>query len=434
MQGFRCPPMKRIRVGIVGLGSRGAGPVWRLPCIPGVEVTAICDIVPEKIAAQQKRLTDRGYPKAREYCGPEAYKALCESDDVDIVYQATPWALHTPIALYAMEHGKHALTEVPAAMTLDECWAQVETAERTRRHCMMLENCCYGETELLALNLCRKGVLGDLVHGEAGYVHNLSSHALRKEGDVEWWRLDWNAVHKGNQYPTHGLGPVCQYMGINRGDQFDYLVSLESRQARYAMVANAKRTGRYLGKDIAMGDVNMTLIRTKAGRSVLLAHDVSSARPYTRLNTIVGTRGILTDYPYRVAFEKEPGDRSTHDFLDSAAAERVRKENMHPIWAAAGELGRKIGGHGGMDFVMDLRWCYCLLNGLPLDMDVYDLAAWCSMCELTERSVRSRSNSVDCVDFTRGAWRTTPPLGIGTIDMSAFRFKGIGIQKDALNV
>ena len=434
LQGFRCPPMKRIRVGIVGLGARGAGPVWRLPCIPGVEVTAICDIVREKIDAQQKKLVGRGFPRAKEYFGPEAYKALCEADDVDVVYQATPWDLHTKIALYAMEHGKHALTEVPAAMTLDECWAQVETAERTRRHCMMLENCCYGETELLALNLCRKGLLGDLVHGEAAYVHDLSSQALRKEGDIEWWRLDWNAAHRGNQYPTHGLGPVCQYMGINRGDQFDYLVSLESRQARFSLLAETKRSGRYLGRDIAMGDMNMTLIRTKLGRSILLAHDVSSARPYTRYNTIQGTKGILADYPYRVAFEKDVGDKGAHEFLDPYAAEKVRQENMHPIWRAAGELGKRIGGHGGMDFVMDLRWCYCMLNGLPLDMDVYDLAAWCSMCELTERSVCNRSDSVDCVDFTRGAWRTTAPLGIGTIDMSRFKFKNIGAQKDALNV
>ena len=434
MQGFRCAPMKKIRVGIVGLGARGAGPVWRLPAIPGVEVTAICDIVSEKIAEKQKTITDRGFLKAKEYLGPEAYKALCEDPNVDVVYSTTPWNLHTPVALYAMEHGKHVLTEVPAAMTIDECWAQVETAERTKRHCMQLENCCYGETELLALNLCRKGVLGDLMYGEAAYVHDLSGQALSKEGDVEWWRLDWNAQHKGNQYPTHGLGPVCQYLGINRGDQFDHLVSMENRQARMTLRAEAKKAGRFLGKEIAMADMNTTLIRTKLGRMILLAHDVSSPRPYTRYNTIQGTKGILTDYPYRVAFETEIGDGKAHKYFKEEEAEKVRKDYMHPLWAAAGELGKKIGGHGGMDFVMDLRWVYCLMNGLPLDMDVYDLAAWSSMCELTERSVRAGSRTLDCVDFTRGAWQTAQPLGIETVDMSKFNFKDMKTDKNALNV
>ena len=435
MQGFACAPLKRVRVGVVGLGARGQGPLWRLPAIPGVEITALCEIDEAKLEKAKRDIRERGFREPKGYLGPEAYKALCESDDVDVVYSTTPWDLHTPIALYAMEHGKHVMTEVPAAMAVDECWAQVETAERTRRHCMQLENCCYGEIELLALNLCRKGLLGDLVHGEAAYVHDLSHQALSKVGGVEWWRLDWNAKHKGNQYPTHGLGPVCEYMNINRGDQFDYLVSLESRQTRMTALAEAKKEGRYLGREIEMGDMNMTLIRTALGRSILLAHDVSSARPYTRYNTIVGTRGILTDYPYRVALNPDVTGGPAHKgYFKDEEAEAIRKEHMHPLWKSVGEIGQKVGGHGGMDFIMDLRWCYCLQNGLPLDTDVYDLAAWCSMCELTERSVRSRSDSVDCIDFTRGAWRTAKPLGIVDVDMSKLDFKGIERDKNALSV
>ena len=434
MQGFAVPPMKRIRVGIVGLGARGGGPVNRLPCIPGVRVTALCDIVPEKIARRQKELTDRGYPKAKEYLGPAAYKALCDDPEVDVVYSTTPWWLHTPVALYAMNAGKHVLTEVPAAMTVDECWAQVETAEKRRVHCMQLENCCYGEIELLALNLCRKGILGDLVHGEAAYVHDLSGGVLGKYTDIEGWRPNWNETHKGNQYPTHGLGPVCQYMNINRGDQFDYLVSLESRSARLKAITDAHPESRFHGHDMAMGDMNMALIRTRLGRSILLAHDVTSARPYTRYNTIVGTKGILTDYPYRVAFNPGVETVQTHEYFSEARAANVRDVHMHPLWRQVGEIGKKIGGHGGMDFVMDLRWCYCLQNGLPLDMDVYDLAAWSSMCELTERSVRNRSESVDCVDFTRGAWRTAKPLDIVTVDMSKLGPLDVKKDKGALNV
>lgn len=435
MSGFRTEPMKRIRVGVVGLGERGLGPIFRLPTIGGVEITGLCEVVPEKLDRAEKLLKERGAKnKPKRYLGPEAYKALCEADDVDVVYSCTPWHLHTPVALYAMEHGKHAMTEVPAAMSLDECWAQVETAERTRRHCMQLENCCYGEMELLALSLCRHGLLGDLTHGEAAYIHNLSHQALSKVGDPEWWRMDWNLTHKGNQYPTHGLGPICQYMGINRGDQFDYLVSLESRQARMTALMQERQAGRFLGQEVAMGDMNMTLIRTKLGRSILLAHDVSSARPYTRYNTIVGTKGILADFPYRVTFEDRLGTKTTHGFFPPNKAEEVRQRYMHPLWKQTGEIAQKVGGHGGMDFLMDLRWCYCLFNGLPMDMDVYDLAAWCSMCELTERSVRRGSQPQKAVDFTRGAWRHTRPLGLESFDMSKVRLINPSADPNALKV
>lgn len=434
MHGYAAPKIPHIRLGIVGMGGRGQGVMERIKGLPGIDVVAICDCNPKKIAESQQRLANAGKAKAKEYLGTEAWRQLCDDPNVDVVYNTTPWELHVPVALAAMKGGKHVFTEVPSAFTVDECWELVETSEKTKMHCMQLENCCYGETELLALNLCRKGVLGDLMYGEAAYVHDLSGQALSKEGDVEWWRLDWNAQHKGNQYPTHGLGPVCQYLGINRGDQFDHLVSMENRQARMTLRAEAKKAGRFLGKEIAMADMNTTLIRTKLGRMILLAHDVSSPRPYTRYNTIQGTKGILTDYPYRVAFETEIGDGKAHKYFKEEEAEKVRKDYMHPLWAAAGELGKKIGGHGGMDFVMDLRWVYCLMNGLPLDMDVYDLAAWSSMCELTERSVRAGSRTLDCVDFTRGAWQTAQPLGIETVDMSKFNFKDMKTDKNALNV
>ena len=437
MAGFRCAPMKRVRVGIVGLGGRGQGPLNRLPQIPGMEVTAVCDLVEERAKAAAALLTEKfGYKagQCKTYVGPEAYKAVCEAADVDVVYSTTPWALHTPVALYAMSCGKHILTEVPAAMTNDECWAQVEMAEKMRVHCMQLENCCYGEMELLALNMCRQGLLGDLMHGEAAYIHDLSFLSSSNEGDYEWWRAEWNLTHKGNQYPTHGLGPVCQYMGVNRGDQFDYLTSMENKQARYEMLAAAKGKGKYLGRTFDMGDMNMTLIRTKLGRTILLAHDVSSARPYTRYNTIAGTKGIFKDYPYRLAIEKTLGDGGAHSYMTAEEAEKYRTDYMHPLWRAAGEISQKVGGHGGMDFLMDLRWCYCLQNGLPLDMDVYDLAAWCSMCELTEKSVRGRSKSVDCIDFTRGAWKSRAPLGILRFNQDWLDFKEVKADKTALTV
>ena len=429
MATFAAPPLRKVRVGCVGLGRRGQGAVHRLAQIPGVVITALCDVRHEMVVWQRNYLAKAGKPAAREFVGEEAWKDLCQWDGVDVIYNATPWHLHAPIALGAMRGGKHAFTEVPAAMTLDECWELVETSEKTKRHCMQLENCCYGEIEMLAFNLCHLGLLGELTHGEGAYIHDLRWNNMHDY--YLNWRLRWNIPHKGNQYPTHGLGPICQYMDINRGDRFDYLVSLESQSAGFASYAREtitkpddwRRTA-----DIQMGDMNTTLIKTAKGRSIMVQHDVSTPRPYSRINLISGTKGMLCDYPYRLAVETKPG-AGAHEFNNKLAAE-WRTKYAHPLWKKAGEIAQKVGGHGGMDFLMDLRWAYCLQNGLPLDMNVYDLASWCSLCELTEKSVRNRSCSVDVPDFTRGGWKTTPPLGLVDVDLAKMGLDGSGVQKD----
>ncbi len=415
--------LERIRVGIAGLGCRGGMAMDRLPIIPGVEVTALCDTRQELVAAQQAKLARNGLAPAREFSGPDAYRQMCEWDGIDVVYNCAPWSLHVPLAVCAMENGKHALVEVPAAFTVEDCWLLVETSERTGMQCMQLENCCYGEIELLTLSIARKELLGRLVHGEGAYLHDLRSYNYNTpEEDPSWhyrdfWRLKWNAAHKGNQYCTHGLGPICQYMGVNRGDRLDYLVSLESGQFGFEEYAREK----YPPEDwraslkVEMGDMNTTLVKTARGRSILIQHDVANPMPYDRLNTVVGTRGILADYPFRVGWEDAPG-KGVHRFFDDARAAAVREEHMHPLWRQAGKLAQEVGGHDGMDLIMDLRWAYCMQNGLPLDQDVYDLAAWCSLGELTERSVREGSMPQKVPDFTRGAWERREPLGVESID------------------
>ena len=466
MQGFAAPALKKVRVGCVGLGMRGPGAVHRLAAIPGVEVVALCDTHQDRVDAQQKWLRDNGKPPAREYVGPEAYKALCESD-LDAVYNATSWDMHVPIALYAMEHGKHAFIEVPSAFTVEECWALVETSERTRMHCMQLENCCYGEAEMLALNLCRKGLLGELVHGEGAYIHDLRSLCYadwapnptpEKGGYASYWRLKHNVSHKGNQYDTHGLGPVCEYMNINRGDRFDYLVSLESDQFNYEAYGRSVFKGHPWKEKlrVEMGDMNTLLIKTVKGKSIMVQHDVSSPRPYSRINRITGTMGAFEGITFldnygkgadpkdvlysagcfcRFGWGKKPGD-PVHGYFDAKETEEMRVKYRHPLWKQAGDFAKLIGGHGGMDFLMDLRWCYCLQNGLPLDTDVYDLAAWCCLAELSEKSVRNRSSSVDVPDFTRGGWETAKPLGIVDVDLVKMGFdpKVIKTDKSALSV
>ena len=437
MSGFAVAPIKKVRVGVVGLGMRGPGAVHRLAAIPGVEVAALCDLFQDRVDVQQKWLADSGKPKARSYSGEDGYKALCESD-LDLVYIATPWALHTPIALYAMEHGKHAAIEVPAAMYLDECWALVETAERTGRHCMQLENCCYGEVEMLTLNLVRQGKLGELVHGEGAYIHDLRELNYldpKKGGYQNYWRLNWNVKHYGNPYPTHGLLPIMQAMDVNRGDRFDYLTCVSSAQIGMDAFAKLK-----FGEDSwqaklhpKCGDMSTAVIRTVKGRTIMVQHDVTSARPYSRINLLSGTMGCLNDYPFRIALAEKPGD-GAHGWMDAEQTAKLREEYKHPLWKVAGALAQKMGGHGGMDFLMDLRLCYCLQNGLPLDMDVYDLASSCAVCELSERSALNRGNSVDVPDFTRGGWKTAKPLGIESVDLGKLGIIDVKKDDSQLNV
>ena len=420
-----------VRVACIGVGARGIGAVHRIAQIPGTQVTVIADLFQDRLDSAQQKLVAIGKPKAKLFVGPESYKRACECDDVDVIYSVTPWHLHAPIAKYAMEHGKVALTEVPGCITVEECWDLVETSERTGMPCMMLENCVYGEYEMLFFNLIKKGLLGEIVHGEAGYIHDQRSlqyggryHSMDGDkiaGDVgkPGWALYHYAHHSGNWYPTHGLGPVCWYMDINRGDRFDFLCSLDSKQANYYHYAQQKYPGTFLEKyPVKMGDMNISIIKTVGGKSILLEHDVASPRPYTRLNVVSGTKGVLMGYPdLKMTWENACGDGATHEFFNAEKTEQLRQQYKHPFWKVAGEIAKKVGGHGGMDFIMDLRWSYCLQNNLPLDTDVYDLASWSAMVELTERSVDNNSRPVDVPDFTRGGWKTAKPFTVDEIDL-----------------
>lgn len=412
VMGFKTDPVKTVKVGVIGLGMRGPGAVHRLSNIPGVEVTALCDLFTDRAERQYKWLQDKGKlaEKTTVYAGSEeAWKGLCDDPNVNLVYVTTPWLLHTPMALYAMRAGKHVAVEVPAAVTLDQCWELVETREKTGRHCMMLENCCYGSSELLALMLCRKGVLGELVHGEGAYIHDLRDLKFNAKGYQGQWRLEYSKRHTGNPYPMHGLGPICQYMNINRGDKMEYLTSISTGQFGLTQFAAEKfgADSEQAKATYKLGDMNTSIIKTYRGRTIMVQHDTTSPRPYSRLNTISGTKGTLTDYPLRVALEPK-----SHNWMNADELKELREKYPHPLWDKNGEMAKKVGGHGGMDFLMDLRLCYCLQNGLPLDIDVYDTALWSSLLELTERSTLKRGASVDVPDFTRGGWKTADPLGI----------------------
>jgi hypothetical protein len=404
---FAAPPMETVRIGYVGVGLQGGSHVTNLNRIPGCRITAVCDVRTERTEWAVAEVTKAGHPAPAVYNkGPRDFERLCETEDLDLVYTATPWEWHVPVMLAAMKSGKHAATEVPAAMTLDDCWAMVESAEKYRRHCVMMENCNYDWPAMMAFNMTRQGLFGELLHAEGGYLHDLRGIKFenRNEG---LWRRAWSQRLNGNVYPTHGLGPVANCLDINRGDRFDSLVSMSSPSrglqdwARDHFPEGAPQRQ----EKFAMGDVNTSLIKTALGKTIMVQHCTNLPRPYSRINLIQGTKGLFSGYPHRLYIE---GRGRSDQWVDAAT---VRAEFEHPLWKEMAE--RSAGaGHGGMDFIEDYRLIKCLREGLPMDMTVYDAAALSAIVDVSVRSVAKNGQPTAIPDFTRGRWRTTPPLGI----------------------
>lgn len=408
--GLTAPKLDTVRVGFIGLGMRGPSAVERFTHIPGTKVVALCDIRPERVSKCQEILIEAGLPQAAEYSGEEdSWKALCERDDIDLVYIATDWVNHVPMGLYAMEQGKHTAIEVPAAMSLEDIWALINTSEKTRKHCMQLENCVYDFFELTTLNMAQQGIFGEVLHVEGSYIHNLEEF-----WPYYWnnWRLDYNRKHRGDVYATHGMGPACQLLNIHRGDKMNYLVAMDTKS-----VNGRKNVNKLQGDDapdFKNGDHTLTLIRTEQEKTIHIQHNVMTPRPYSRMYQLTGTKGFANKYPVegyvlepeQVDSDVAPNheDLNAHGFVPEKVKEALMNKYKHPIHKELEEIAKKVGGHGGMDFIMDYRLVYCLRNGLPLDMDVYDLAEWCSLGELTSISIENNSAPVEVPDFTRGGW------------------------------
>lgn len=410
-----APKMDRVRVGFIGVGARGSGHVEQMLLIDGVDVNGICDLYPDWAERSANACVAKGRKKPAIYGpGKDSYKAMLQRDDIDIVIISTPWEEHARMAVDAMKNGKHAFLEVPAVVTLDECWQIVETSEKTQKHCMMMENCCYGREELMVLNMCRLGVFGDLLHGEAAYIHDLRGQMHEVERGTGSWRTLHYAKRNGNLYPTHGLGPVCQYMNINRGDRMDYLTSMSSPARVRALYAakNFPKDHKWNKTNFVCGDINTTLVKTVLGRTIMIQWDEQLPRPYTRLNFIQGTKGAFGGFPNRLALDGVT--KSTESWAQGGDLKSVFEQFDHPLWTKMANDQSNQGGHGGMDFIMLWRIVYCLRNGLPMDQDVYDAAVWSAIAPLSEKSVASRSESVDVPDFTRGQWKTMKPLEIVT--------------------
>ena len=417
--GLTAPKMKTVRVAFVGLGMRGPGAVSRFTHIPGVEVVALCDYEKKRAEKCQERLRKAGLAPAAIYYGATGYEELCKRDDIDLVYIATDWDHHFPVAKCALENGKHTAIEVPSAMNLQQCWELINLSEKTRKHCMILENCCYDWFELDSLNMAQKGVFGEVLYAKGAYIHNLDAFwddywvNPAKDPEKLGWRMLYNKENRGDVYATHGLGPVAQVMDIHRGDRFTTLVAMDTKSVHGKEYVE-KKTGKPC-PEFRNGDHTTTLMRTANGKVVEIQHNVMNPQPYNRLFQLTGTRGFANKYPiegfvlesaHLEGAEGAPDleDLDSHSFMSEANMKKLRETYRHPIIKKYGEMAEKVGGHGGMDFFMDVRMVYCLQNGLPLDMDVYDLAEWCCLAELGSLSMDNGNCSVAFPDFTRGHW------------------------------
>jgi len=412
------PKLSQVRVGFVGLGMRGPDAVDRFTYIPGTQVVALCDYEEVRAETCQETLRKAGLAPAAIYSGEKGYEQLCERNDIDLVYIATDWDHHFPVAEYALKHGKHVAIEVPSAMNLEQIWSLINLSEQNRLHCMILENCCYDWYEMTALNMAQQGVFGEVIRAEGAYIHTLDPY-----WDEYWknpddasklgWRMKYNMENRGDVYPTHGLGPVAQVMNIHRGDCFTTLVAMDTKSAHGEEFV-ASRNGEC--REFRNGDHTTTLLRTAKGKVVEIQHNVMTPQPYNRLYKLTGTKGYATKYPYEqyslsakqlaaVGVEAVAGHKiSYHSFLPEEEQKALEARYRHPILQKYGEMALEVGGHGGMDFIMDSRLVYCLQNGLPLDMDVYDLAEWCCLAELGAISMDHNCAAVAFPDFTRGHW------------------------------
>jgi len=425
------PAEKPLKLGFVGVGRRGSNLTKILLELKDVEIKALCDIREDRVARAQRWVVEAGQREPAGYSrGETDFKRMCEQQDLDLVITATPWQWHVPVCVAALEAGKHAATEVPAAVTLDECWQLVETAEKAGKHCTMLENYCYFRKAMVILNMIRQGVFGELLHCEGRTQENWiweNWHLFNSDGTMGW-TAEHLAHRNGNLYPTHGFGPMAIWANINRGDRLDHLVSMSSKER--ALRLHAEQS---FGKDHALarreyrqGDANTTLIRSVNGVTFTLYFGGQSPQPWSPAHKVQGTLGTcigdMFDYGpqsedwIQVKLYEKKREQETHgrwgNYWDYA------RQYDHPLWKALGEEADKQRAKdwsGAYDYLMLYQLTNALRHNQNPPMNVYDAATWSAISELTERSVAQRSATQDVPDFTRGKWKDSASTDLSRV-------------------
>ena len=421
MGDFQAPKLDKVRIAMIGVGARGSGHARQLAAIEGTEIVAIADLYEDLVDRSVRNCQEAGAgsnQNIQRYFGEESlWKKMLEEVKPDAVFIATNWKNHAPMALEVMKQGAHAFVEVPIALTVEEMWDLVNTSERTKKHCMMMENVNYGREELLYLNMCRQGVIGEILHAEAAYIHELRSQMEEQERGTGSWRTPHYAYRNGNLYPTHGLGPVAQYMNLGRGeDQFATLVSFSSPARGRKLYAEKNYSADHKWNQLKYegGDINTSIVKSTLGKTIMIQWDETSPRPYTRHNLVQGTSGILAGFPTRIALEGgvEGATENHHRWAEGEQLDKIYEQYEHPMYKRLGALAQKMGGHGGMDFMMLYRIVECLRTGEALDQNVYEGCLWSAVAPLSEASVAQGGMPQQFPDFTRKQWANTKPLGI----------------------
>ena len=419
MGDFASPKLKNIKAAFIGVGYRGKGHLKSFASLPGTEVVAISDLYQDNVDLSVKILKELNQPtdKIKTYWGSEnKWKLMLKEVKPDIVFISTNWKNHGVMAVQTMKNNAHAFVEVPLALSINELWKIVNTSEKYSKHCMMMENVNYGREELMFLNIIRNGHLGDLLHAEAAYIHDLRFQMFEEERGTGSWRTFQYEPKRGNLYPTHGLGPVSQYMNLLRSeDNFKSIVSFSTPAMGRKKFANKNFSENHKWNELNYqnGDLNTSVIKTHLGRTIMVQWDETSPRPYTRLNLVQGTKGILAGGPTRAAFEGgfEDFTDGSNQWIKDDGIKRLYEKYDHPLYKRLNNK-TKDSGHGGMDGIMMYRIVECLQRGIPLDQNLYEGCSWSSLIELTSNSVNNNGEPQQFPDFTRGNWVNTKPFDI----------------------
>ncbi|MGP9681377.1 Gfo/Idh/MocA family protein [Brachybacterium sp. AOP3-A1-3] len=396
-----------VRIGLIGLGARGSSMAAGWAAVPGTSLDAVCDIRADRATRTADALEKEGHPRPREFGGADtSFQEMLDAVELDLVYIATPWEFHYAHGKASLEAGANVVVELPVACEVDELWDLVATSEKTGRHLSLSENTCYGRNELAMMRAAHAGLFGDLTNGHGAYLHDLRALMFDENYYTDHWRRTWHTTHNRSFYAMHGLGPVANAMDINRGDRITTI-----RATATAPRALADYRERFMPADhpswedtYIKGDLITCLHDTELGRVIRTEHDVSSPRPYSRINSIAGTRGVFEDYVpvgesgARIYTEPDHGDDAWRPF------DSYREEFDHWLWRTVGDDAEQSGGHGGIDYLLQWRFVQCIRLGLVPDIDVYDSATWCAPVPLSEESINQGGAVLEMPDFTRGRW------------------------------
>ena len=417
---FSSQANKRVKMGFMGTGMRGQWVLMLAAKYPEVDIPAICDIDDGMIESALQILKDAGKPEPHIYKnGPEDFLNMVQNETLDGVYIATPWEWHHPMAIAAMKNGIHVGTEVPAALTVDDCWDLVNVSERTGKHCMIMENVCYRRDVMAVLNMVQQGMFGELLHCQGGYQHDLR-HVKFNDGinpyggGVEFgekgfseakWRTQHSVDRNGDLYPTHGLGPVSPMLGINRGNRMVHLTSTatQSRGLHKYIVDQGGPDHPNADVKFKCGDIVTTVIKCENGQTIMLSHDTNSPRPYSLNFRVQGTKGIWQKDAQSMYIEGISPESHRWESEDS-----YLEKYDHPLWKKF-ENQASGSGHGGMDFFILRAFIETLKGGDPV-IDVYDAVSMSVICPLSEKSIRLGSTAVKVPDFTQGKWEKNKPI------------------------